>query len=139
MAKITGPLMSFEAHGTMGPNLTFRAGAKAANVYRPPNTSKARRGQATPAQQAVRDRYTAALADWRGLPEIERQAWNLTAEDDERLVNGWNLYLAQWTPAPEPPPAGMAWTLFGDPPALLPGTSTPAPAANQATLWLSGI
>ena len=139
MAKVTGPLMSFEAHGSLGSEFTFRAGAKAANVYRPPDPSRGRRGQASPAQQAVRDNYTQALAAWRALEEIERQAWNVTAADDGRVVNGWNLFFAQWTPPPPPPPAGMAWTMLGTPVVLLPGRITPAPAASQSTLWLSGM
>lgn len=100
MAKVTHPLLSLEARGTVGQDLTFRHGAKAANVYRPPLRQSAARTRTSAAQQTIRDIYREALAAWRALNPGTRETWNALAVADPRAVNGWNLYLAAYTPAP---------------------------------------
>lgn len=71
MAKVNGPLLSFEAHGTIAKKLTYtntrgQAYARARNVPT---------GQPSAAQLAQRVMYQEAVSAWHALTDIERDEW----------------------------------------------------------------
>lgn len=76
MAKVKGPLMSMEAHGTYGGQVRFRRGPGGVHVYTggEPHSKGPKRVSA--AQQAQRDSYRAAVAQWRELSESARLLWS---------------------------------------------------------------
>lgn len=93
MARVKGPLLSIAAHGRLGPRLLFRGGRKAAHAYMPADPAHVNQRPATPAQAAQRSAYRDLLTGWQSLPETDRNRWRALALDEDRAVNGWNLYL----------------------------------------------
>lgn len=88
MAKITSPLMSMTAAGTIGDRLTFRtlngqAVASKKNIPRP---------GASAAQVVQRDAYAAACAAWQALSPAEQAAWVVLG--DARQITGFNAFLS---------------------------------------------
>jgi hypothetical protein len=101
MAKITNPLFSIAASGTVG-KITFtntngKQTARALSFRRPP--------QPTEPQQTVRDNCRTAAAYWAALTPDERAEWAARGlklryiTDPENLTtlnNGWALFLSEW-------------------------------------------
>lgn len=75
MAKVTAPLFSATASGTVGRKLTYRNTQQGAVVQRPAIPSK----PATFAQGAERTRFTAAMAAWAALGSTPRGEWQAAA------------------------------------------------------------
>lgn len=96
MAKVTQPLGSSEARGSVG-GFTF-------NTWRGIHTVKTRSGPKDEPSQLMLDMLAlaaAATADWKGKPQLQRDAWNAWAAkrrepfwtgQDKRLT-GYNWYL----------------------------------------------
>ena len=90
MAKVTGPLYSVSASGTVGKAFTFgqwkgrqwvRSWFKPAN----PNTS---------AQQVVRARMTAAVPSYKSEDQTVKDFWD--SEATGQTMSGFNLYVKKF-------------------------------------------
>lgn len=93
MAKITGPLFSVDAAGNFaGGTMQFRGGLRGTHAYRPANPKTINKAPPTEAQTAVRTAYQEIVAEWQGLTEQEKLAWDAAASNTGAPVTGWNLY-----------------------------------------------
>ena len=101
MAKITNPLHSLTASGSVAALITYRHTAARAIAHRLPAASKS----ATAAQLARRALYAAGCAAWQALTPEEKAAWAATGE----VVNlsGFSLYIKTYLLTP--PAAGTIW------------------------------
>jgi len=72
MAKVTGPLLSATASGSIGPRLTYSKKASGAQV----RIQRAQKDYENPARKVVRDAYRTGLILWNSLPTIEKNYWN---------------------------------------------------------------
>lgn len=99
MAKVRGPLFSFDARGQFGDAFMFRGGTQRTHVYQPANRRKINQGQPSARQILVRQQFGEAVTGWRSLTDPEREAWDARALALGRNVNGWNLYLKAWAAA----------------------------------------
>lgn len=99
MAKVTGPLLSMEAAGTLGKLLTFTATGKGHRVYKfsPP------RGTGDAGRKA---HYAAGCAAWRALDEEGKQGYNESARPLK--LTGFNLYMREYMNAYNLP-SGTTW------------------------------
>jgi hypothetical protein len=102
MAKITGPLFSLAAHGTLGNMLTFQSGPRG-NVAK---IKSAPSGAASSAQLAQRATYAAGCAAWLQLDPIEKASMTPTAHAVGLSV--FSYFLSTYLNAP-PAPAGAQW------------------------------
>jgi hypothetical protein len=94
MAKVSGPLMSVQAHGSLG-LVRFRRGRGGrVEVYHDGAPGSRNRTAPTARQAVVRARYSAIRASWGSLDPGERESWNAQAAAAPGAVSGWNLYLA---------------------------------------------
>lgn len=97
MAKVTGPLHSLTASGSIGGTLTMLR-QFSNNIAK----KKSRPGgAASAAQLARRAFYRQAAADWMALTVPQKQAWKPAG--DARQVTAFNAYmssrLAEYSPA----------------------------------------
>lgn len=88
MAKVSGPLHSLEASGTVGSTLTMlkQQGRQLAKFKSKPG------GTPSPAQLAQRARYRAAVDAWNLLDPAGKAAWKPTA--DAKRITPFNAFLA---------------------------------------------
>jgi hypothetical protein len=94
MAKVQGPLHSLDARGSFGLVRFRRTRGGGVHVYHDGSPGSRRRVRPSANQLTVRSRYSAIRAEWGTLSAEGRQVWNDQAAVDERLVSGWNLFLA---------------------------------------------
>lgn len=71
MAKITGPLFSISASGSIGPRLTYSKRTSGAQV----RIQKAQKDYENTARKVVRDAYRAGLTLWGSMPQSEHNKW----------------------------------------------------------------
>ena len=117
MARILGPLLSLDARGNWASGkLQFRGGLKATHAYRPAPPGSVNQAPASSAQDLIRQRYQAAIEDWRALAPAERADWNASAE--EQHLSGWNLFLQTFILSPAA--QSTLALLAGRPPRLIP-------------------
>jgi hypothetical protein len=93
MAKVTAPLQSFEAHGSVAKSLTFRKdnGRNVVSAYTIPGGFSV--APVSEAQVAQRVAYRRTIDAWHALTSEEKQAYNLRAR---RLhLSGYNLFLKE--------------------------------------------
>lgn len=88
MAKITNPLFSMSASGSIGDAVTFTQTARGAVAKRFSKPS----GLPAAGQVAQRAAYAAAVASWNALPAQDKAAWTITGK--ARGVSGYNAYLS---------------------------------------------
>jgi hypothetical protein len=104
MAKLRGPLLSGSASGTLGDHLAYYGDGKAAYARSNANRRALRRAgiklPPTPAQQLVRDRWTAGITAWHALTSGERATYNEAA--DAFAITGFNLFMQQFNYTPPP-------------------------------------
>lgn len=88
MAKVSGPLHSLEASGTVGNTLTMlkQRGRQLAKFKSKPG------GAPTAAQLAQRARYRAAVDAWNLLDPAGKAAWQDAA--DAKRITAFNAFLA---------------------------------------------
>ena len=110
MAKVTGPLFSMSASGTIGDAVTYGSwmGIPWARVwFKPQNPQTAK-------QVNVRDALIIALAYWKALPEAEQEKWNVIASGtgmsgyNKMMKNGLKAYALD--PGVEVPPTSCTYT-----------------------------
>lgn len=89
MAKLTNPLFSFLARGTLAKALTFRRRGGQAIAGKPPHPQDAN----SPAQKAWRPMYKACTVLWHLLSPLEKQAWE--SQGTARHMTGFAYYMSQ--------------------------------------------
>lgn len=90
MAKITAPLMSLHARGSIGHGLTFSIRKSGQQVRWQKRQKKSR---PTPAQANQRTLYLITLAHWLALSDAEKAEYNAKAAQEKVKLSGWNLFL----------------------------------------------
>jgi hypothetical protein len=90
MAKVKGPLMSLEAHGSLASTLIFTSGKQGKNVtiHHKPT------GGPSVAQQAVRANFEAAKDAWNALSSPEKEVYNENALPLQ--ITGYNLFISEF-------------------------------------------
>lgn len=73
MAKITGPLFSTSASGSIGPRLTYSKRNSGAQV----RLQKSQKDYESLPRKVVRDAYRAGLILWNSMPCLERRYWDI--------------------------------------------------------------
>ncbi len=115
MARVTGPLMSMGASGTIGKALTFgkwKGRAWVREWFTPENPK-------TPKQVNVRTALTLLIAEWQGEDQATQDKWNVYAEPfnmagvNKYVSKGMDAYVADLTTAVTP----LSCSVAGDPPA----------------------
>jgi len=101
MAKVTNPLMSIAAAGSIGSMLTFSTTTSSQVAKRMSAPAK----RTSTAQQARRALYLDAVSAWNALTDTEKTAYSEAAEPLK--ITGYNMYLSQHI-AP-PPSVGTIW------------------------------
>jgi len=86
MAKLTGPLMSLSASGTIADALTFRTQNGRAVVHKKMKP-RLRQSQAQQERQAI---YAGICSTWNTLSELEKSLW--TAQGAFTNITGFNAY-----------------------------------------------
>jgi len=112
MAKISGPLFSQSAHGSIGAQLNYQRQVSGQIVRR----HSAPTGAPSAIQTQRRAHYSAGIAAWHSLTPAEKTAWaqiGLTS-----AITGYNAFLSAWLTGSQPVP-GTVWD-------------------NGETLWDSG-
>jgi hypothetical protein len=113
MAKVTGPLLSMDARGTLGGVVTYQDGFGKHRVTRKPVHRDA--GSATQLDQ--RALFLEAVAYWKALSAGQKADWNATA--NLLRMTGYQLVLKEYMlgrlveEPPEAPEGGFAGGLLG--------------------------
>lgn len=106
MAKIEGPLLSIDAHGTIAGALTFQRrsynNSACAVVYAP----KTQTLSATAAQLARRALLAGAITTWQSMSPAERAEYQAAATASD--LSPYHAFLKAQLLAP-PPPSGSIW------------------------------
>ncbi len=71
MVKLSGPLFSLEAHGSLGPRLTFSQRKNVSQV----RFQRAQKDVITPARTLQRGYFQMAVSWWHELSEQEQADW----------------------------------------------------------------
>jgi len=90
MPKVTGPLFSITALGTLGKVITFQKNRSGSIVTKMPVPKKG----TTEDQEAARSKFQAAAASWSSLTENEKANWNSVAAGTKQT--GFNIYLKEY-------------------------------------------
>jgi len=94
MPKLTGPLLSLRASGSVAKNLTYSE-RKTGSLAR---WQKKQKDVLTSERVEWRARFLQAVAAWHALTENEKEVYN---EEAERLtMTGYNLFLKKYLSAP---------------------------------------
>jgi len=72
MAKITGPLLSASASGSIGPRLTYSKRTSGHQV----RIQRKQKDYENIQRKIVRDAFRAGLTLWTSLPTIEKKYWD---------------------------------------------------------------
>lgn len=115
MARVTGPLMSMGASGTVGKALTFgkwKGRPWVREWFTPENPKTAK-------QVNVRKALTLLIASWQALAQGNKDAWDTYATPfnmagvNKYVSRGMDAYVLQLTTSVDP----LSVSLVGDPPA----------------------
>jgi len=87
MPKLTGPLFSISAHGTMKDTITYQGSPSGPRVQLVPK----HRDMFTGSQSLVRTSFLQAASQWRALDGATKTWWNTRAEGQG--MTGYNLYI----------------------------------------------
>jgi len=102
MAKLTGPLFSNSAHGSIGQMVTMlkQRGQQISKRHSKPT------GTTSPKQTNRRTRFLQIAAEWAALTNEAHQIYNSLATAHK--ITGWNLFLSE-SLAANPPGLGVLW------------------------------
>lgn len=98
MAKLTSPLHSITAQGTIGKKITYSGSLGGARAY----AYNAPRGTGTPARKSL---YANGCAAWQLLTPSEKAAWNVIGK--QKKISGFNAFMSNYLLTPQP--AGIPW------------------------------
>lgn len=87
MAKITGPLYSKTASGTIAKNITFSLRGSGQQC----RLQKKQLDRITSGRTEQREKYKATYQSWLGLTISEKENWNQKARNQN--MTGYNLYI----------------------------------------------
>lgn len=96
MAKVNAPLLSFDAHGTLGKKLTYTK-ARGINYARARNVPT---GEPSPQQIERRAAYAAACQAWQALTPEEKEGWMIEAAP--LGITGFNAFISYTLLNPAP-------------------------------------
>lgn len=102
MAKITGPLFSQSATGSIAKRVTFRETARGTFAHKTPKASTS----ATPGQIAQRANYQDAIVAWHALDGPTKQYWREIGIIMK--MTGYNAFISDYLSALNVP-AGIQW------------------------------
>jgi len=96
MPRVSGPLFSAEATGTLAHILTYyrKPGARVVRSYKKPTNPR------TPAQRQHRALHAAAVKSWQQLYEPQKDLWRAAATPPQ---SGYNLYVREYILQQGPP------------------------------------
>jgi hypothetical protein len=88
--RVSGPLFSLGASGTLAKTLVYRTSSAMSTVA--PRSAKAR--AASPAQQAHRARVKSGVVSWKAQSAPVREQWRDAAAGT--VLTGYNVWLREW-------------------------------------------
>jgi hypothetical protein len=88
--RVSGPLFSLGASGTLAGTLTYRTSSAMSTVA--PKSAKAR--VASVAQQAHRARVQAGMQSWKAQAPAVREQWKDAAAGG--ALTGYNVWVREW-------------------------------------------
>lgn len=92
MAKVTGPLFSLDARGTVGESITY-------SIWKGINYVRRRvvpENPQTALQQAIRQSFSDAVLNWQSLSAGDKALWDAAAPDGMSGFNYHNrVYITQ--------------------------------------------
>ena len=94
MAKVTGPILSLHARGSIARALTFRE-MKSGTHVRQYKRPKKREDPRTNAQQFSRSYFAVIVSIWHASDPAFRAEWNDAAKGYN--MSGFNLFLSQYS------------------------------------------
>ena len=77
--KLTGPLLSETASGSMGPRLTFSQRKSGQQV----RFQRAQKDVITAPRTAQRLKFTQGLLLWNSMPDNEKHYWDMLSKDQD--------------------------------------------------------
>jgi len=92
MAKVTAPLFSLDASGTIGKAFTFSKW-KGRHYVR---TRVSPYNPQSSGQSTQRTAFSAAVAVWKGMSSSEKESWNNRAKNLGLVMSGYNFYVQQY-------------------------------------------
>ena len=90
MAKVTGPMFSMTASGTIGDGLTYRKGKVGCHVLR----KQIHHDTAKATQLTQRASYSSAIVFWKSLHVHEKEFYNYLG--DQQGITGYNYAIGQF-------------------------------------------
>jgi len=100
MARVIGPFMSLDAHGSVGKAITVQRHGKRRIAYKWSKAGQVNKSPATVEQTARRKIYGEAVGAWRALSTADKADWNASAVKER--ITGWNAFLRQYKPKIDP-------------------------------------
>ena len=91
MVKLKGPIMSLEAHGSIGKILTFSergSGSQTRKYTKPLKT-------ASPKQRAQRRLTEFLVAQWQNMTENQKNTWETAAKASDKRLAGYHYFLRE--------------------------------------------
>ncbi|MDZ7721674.1 MAG: hypothetical protein U5R06_02310 [candidate division KSB1 bacterium] len=92
MAKVTAPLFSLDASGTIGKAFTFSKW-KGRNYVR---TRVSPYNPKSTGQTTQRTAFSSAVTVWQGMSSGEKDNWNARARGLGLVMSGYNFYVQQY-------------------------------------------
>ena len=100
MAKVQGPFMSLDAHGSVGKAITIQGLHKQRIGKMWSQSGSIHKSPPTPAQLAQRKLYGEAVGAWRALSAADKAGWDAGAAKER--ITGWNAFFRQYAPNIDP-------------------------------------
>jgi len=104
MAKCTGPLFGFAAHGLFGPRMVFSKRKTGQQV----RFQRKQKNHPTPGQISNRLIYSDVVSAWYALSDVERLVYNEAAFGFH--YTGYNLFVREYFASG----AGLSASIYGD-------------------------
>lgn len=92
MAKVTGPLFSTEASGSISKLLTFAKNKSTPQVRAHPRV----RHLSKDCQEVVNNLFKQAIVLWKVLDQDEKDGWHRLAKIRNLPYNGYNLFIGHF-------------------------------------------
>ena len=93
MAKSKNPLFSFDAHGTVGDQITFSSWKGATRI----RFSKKPQNPQTDFQQKNRSNISFGVLAWQSLSDIIKNLWNIASINTQKPISGYNFFISEYS------------------------------------------
>jgi len=90
MAKLTGPLMSLEARGSLGPGLTYSERKSGSQVRTQQKQVIPKPSYASTDNQSL---YRLIIARWNSFTQEQQDTYNEEVKTENLQISGWNLFV----------------------------------------------